>query len=249
MVTQTQIAIKPRYTVIDCLRGLAVVCMVVYHMMWDMAYIYGVHMPWFESDAMGIFQRAIRWTFILLSGFCFPMGRRQWKRGLVILGCSMVISLVSFVAVPDSPIHFGVLTLLGSAMLMTAVVHKWFSKWNPYLMLLFALVLFGLTNGLPNGYVLFWQVPRQMYANYATAYLGMPQPGFFSSDYVPLLPWLFAYWMGYGIYGIFAKYNWLRVLSAFRIPPLEWIGRHALIIYMLHQPFVYGILAVIFYFL
>ena len=244
--TKTKLPAKPRYTVIDCLRGLAVVCMVAYHLMWDLAYIYGVDMPWFDSEAMHIFQRSIRWAFILLSGFCFPLGRRQWKRGLLILGCSLVITLVSLVAIPDSPIHFGVLTLLGSSMLLTIPVHKLTKKWDPYLVLTIAAALFGLTCRLSQGYVLHQPMPRAVYANYFTAYFGLPPYGFYSSDYVPLLPWFFAYLMGYGIYRIFEKHNWLRVFSLFRIPPFEWIGRHALIIYMAHQPLVYGLLWVVF---
>lgn len=241
--------IKTRYTLLDAIRGLAVICMVAYHLMWDLCYIYGVNMPWFSGDAMRIFQRAIRWTFILLSGFCFPLGSRQWKRGLVILGCSVVITLGSLIAVPETPIFFGVLTLLGSSMLLTVPVHKLTNKWNPYIVLTVAVLLFALTCRLPDGYVLHYAVPRECYANYFTAFLGMPQRGFYSSDYVPLIPWFFAYLMGYGLYGVFAKYNWLKIFKAFRIPPLEFVGRHALLIYMLHQPLVYGLLWVIFYFI
>ena len=240
---------KTRYTLIDCLRGLSVICMVAYHLMWDLAYIHNLSMPWFYSTAMTVFQRSIRWSFILLSGFCFPLGRRPWKRGMILLGCSAVITLVSLVAIPDSPIHFGVLTLLGVAMLITIPIHKLTRKWNSWLRLGISLGLFMLTCRLTEGYVLGYTVPRWLYANYATALVGFPFGGFYSSDYVPLLPWIFAYWMGCSIYGIMEKHRWLPLLCRVRCKPLEWIGRHALPIYMAHQPVVYGILWIIFYFL
>ena len=54
------------------------------------------------------------------------------------------------------------------------------------------------------------------------------------------------FWMGYFAYSIFKKHNWLKVLRCVRFKPLEWVGRNALLIYMLHQPVVYGVLYLIF---
>ena len=174
------------------------------------------------------------------------MGRHPVKRGVVLLGCSAVITLVSLVAIPDSPIHFGVLTLLGAAMLITVPVHKLTHKCNPWLCLGISIGFFALTYGLPQGHLLGYAMPRWLYANYFTALLGMPFGGFYSSDYVPLLPWVFAYWMGCSFYGIMKKHCWLPVLGKVRFAPLEWVGRHALPIYMIHQPAIYGILAAFF---
>ena len=47
---------------------------------------------------------------------------------------------------------------------------------------------------------------------------------------------------GYFLYEIFRRHNLLRHLRSPRIAPLEWVGRHSLLLYMLHQPVIYGIL-------
>ena len=240
-------AVKIRYHALDAFRGLAIIAMVLYHGLWDLVNVYGVEIPWFGSDMAFVVQRCIRWSFILLAGFCFWLGRQPWKRGLLTLGCGAVITLVSMVVLPDTPIHFGVLTLIGLATLLTALLHRWMQKIHPYIGLVLSLGLFVLTMDGAAGYFGPWRLPAWLFSNPFTALLGFPQRGFYSSDYVPLIPWLFAYWIGYFSYGVFAKHNWLDGLCALRCKPLEFLGRHSLLIYMAHQPVVYGILAMIFW--
>lgn len=211
--------------------------------------VYGVPIPWFGSTVAFVVQRCIRWSFLLLAGFCLRMGRRPVKRGLLTLACSVVVTLVSLVVIPDTPIHFGVLTLIGLATVLTALLDRFLEKLHPYIGLLLCLGLFVLTMDTEQGYFLTLRLPRWLYANFLTALLGFPHIGFYSSDYVPLIPWLFAYWIGYYSYGIFKKHHWLETLTAVRLRPLEFLGRHSLIIYMAHQPVVYAILAIIFWIL
>jgi uncharacterized membrane protein len=239
---------KTRYTAIDCLRAVLVIAMIAYHTLWDLVFIYEVNIPWYYTDARQIIQKTIRWSFILLSGFCFSMGRRHIKRGLVLLGCSLVVTAVSLVALEDSPIHFGVLTLLGCATLLTAALHKVFAKCNPFVGVGICLALFLCTEYLQIGKFAGLQMPQWLYANDFTALLGFPPKEFWSSDYVPLIPWLFSYWIGYFTYAVFAKLHWLDLFTKWHCRPLEWIGRHSLMLYMVHQPVVYAILTVIFYF-
>ena len=106
--------------------------------------------------------------------------------------------------------------------------------------------LFLLTVHLEKGRILGYSLPRSLYANDLTAFLGFPPVGFRSEDYVPLIPWIFAYSMGYHLYHIFARCNWLELFSGARIRPLEWIGKHSLIIYLAHQPILYGLVLLLF---
>lgn len=237
---------RTRYYTLDALRGLAIVAMVLYHGLWDLVNIYHLPILWFGSTTAFVVQRCIRWCFVLLAGFCFWMGRRPWKRGLLTLGCGAVITLVSLVVLPETPIHFGVLTLIGAAAVLTALLHRWMQKIHPYIGLTLCLGLFLLTVDVELGYLGPWRLPRWMYADRFTALLGFPYTGFYSSDYVPLIPWLFAYWIGYFSYGIFEKHRWLDALTLLRCRPLEFLGRHSLLIYMLHQPIVYAFLFLIF---
>ena len=242
-----------RYTLIDILRGLAVIAMIVYHTLWDLVYVHGVEVGDFSAYNQNrfIIQRTIRWSFILLSGFCFQMGRHKLRRGLTVLGGGAIITLVTMVVMPLYPIHHGVLTFIGSAMLLTALTDRLFRNINGWAGFGLSLVLFLILEFVPEGTLGrgSWslELPWQLYANYFTAWLGLPSPLFYSSDYVPLIPWLFAFWMGYFAYSIFKKHNWLTALGCVRLGPLEWIGRNALIIYMLHQPVIYGVLYAVFW--
>jgi len=243
---------KDRYTLIDILRGLAVIAMIVYHTMWDLVYVHGLALGnWADRPLWRVlFQAAIRWSFVLLSGFCFQMGKKHWKRGLTVFGGGVIITLVTMVVMGDYAIHLGVLTFLGSAMLLTIPAHKLFKNIPCWLGFAVSLGLFLVTEHLALGYVGIgtyrYYLPFGLYANYFTAWLGMPSWSFYSADYVPLFPWLFMFWMGYFAYSAFKKWNWLKALSCVRCKPLEWIGRNALLIYMLHQPVVYGVLWLIF---
>lgn len=240
-----------RYTVIDILRGLAIISMTVYHALWDIVYMFGEDIPWFRTDAGFIFQQSICWSFILISGFCFSIAKRKLRRAVTVLVCSAVITAVTALVMPDNVILHGVLSLLGTAMLVTIPFEKSFKKIPPFIGIAVSTVLFALTYNITDGTIGFGdtvllRLPDFLYANDVTAFFGFPHDGFRSSDYFPLLPWLFLFWAGYFLYRSFEKNGWLRYLSAFSFRPLEFIGRHSLEIYMAHQPIIYGILFIIF---
>ena len=93
-------------------------------------------------------------------------------------------------------------------------------------------------------------LPDTLYRNNLTAYLGFPPRDFFSTDYFSLLPWFFLFLTGYFLFHIASKNNWNEKLFARgRFPLLNWIGRHSLIVYLLHQPVLYGLGILIFEFL
>lgn len=241
---------KERYHLLDSIRALALINMIAYHALYDIVYIFGVRVVWYMSPSSDIWQQFICCTFILLSGFCWNLDRKKLKRALLVLGGSVVITLVTYFFMPDQIIKFGVLSLIGTGMLIMIPLDKVYKKINPYLGFLVTLFLFITTRNIGNGGIGFFDtwftLPRSMYVNDFTAFLGFPSFGFRSADYFPLLPWIFLYQAGYFLFGIFVHLGLMKYLKAPRIKPLEWIGRHSLIIYMLHQPMVYGVLWLIF---
>lgn len=244
---------KKRYYILDSLRGITLISMMLYHAVWDLVYIFGVDMPWYQSEAAFVWQQSICWTFILLSGFCWSMGRKKLKRALVVLGASVLISAVTLLFMPENRVLFGVLSAIGTGMLLMIPLDKVFRRINPYVGILVSAGLFVVTRGVNDGFLGFgdWRIcalPEAWYANLFTAYLGFPAADFWSTDYFSVIPWLFLYWTGYFLYMIFEKADWLKYLAGFRIRSLEWIGRHSLILYMIHQPVIYGVLYVVFLF-
>lgn len=241
-----------RFTVPDILRGLTLISMIAYHTAWDMAYLFEIkgNWAWFESDFAYVWQQSICWSFILLSGFCWSLGRKKWKRGLLVLVAGALTSLVTLLVMPDDRIIFGVLTFLGSAMLLMIPLDKALSKCEPVVGVMVSAFLFFVTRNVNDGELGFGDIhlvdlPEGLYRGWVATYLGFTESGFFSTDYFSLLPWLFLFLVGYFLFGVFKKKNWFGILEKGKCLPLEALGRHSLLIYMLHQPLVYGVLWVV----
>ena len=111
-----------RYALLDELRGLDLVSMMLYHACWDMIFLFGIWMDWYIGWPGRLWQQSICWVFILLSGFCVPLGHRTLKRGAQVFAAGALVTVVTLVFMPEDRVVFGVLTFLGSAMLLTGVL-------------------------------------------------------------------------------------------------------------------------------
>jgi len=241
---------SPRYHLLDELRGLDLISMMLYHAMWDVVFIFGVVQKWYIGRPGFVWQQSICWVFILLSGFCLPMGHHPFKRGGVVFGAGALVTAVTLLCVPEDVVLFGVLTLLGSAMLITAALDSLLRRIPPAVGAIVSAVLFWVTYPTMSG---FWNLPggrfllpQALYANYLTAYFGFMPQTFFSTDYFPLLPWLFLFWVGYFLHHLVGRER-LEPLRQSVCPPLGWLGRHSLVIYLLHQPVILGVLTAAFW--
>lgn len=242
---------KIRYTVPDIIRGVSVIAMIVYHTMWDIVYLFGVSVPWFKTDMGFLFQQSICWSFVLISGFCWHLGKKKIKRSVIVLACSLVLTAVTAIVMPEQIILHGVLSLIGTAMLVTIPLDKIFKKVHQLWGIVISFLLFLLTYDINNGFVgiaghKLFELPESLYLNTATAFFGFPHDTFYSSDYVPILPWIFVFFIGYFIYALLERKNKLKFLSKFTCKPIEFVGRHSLEIYMAHQPIIFGVLFLIF---
>ena len=234
-----------RFVGLDTMRGITLLSMIAYHASWDLVYLYGVNWPWYRSFGAYLWQQSICWTFILLSGYCLHLGRHRLKRGLAAFGGGVVVSLVTVVAMPDSPVICGVLTLLGSATLLSIPLEPLLRRIPARAGLAGCFLLFMLLRDVNAGYLGFegariLALPDGWYRNLLTTWLGFPHPGFVSSDYFPLLPWLFLFLTGYFFYDLRSGEP-----SELKLPVVTAMGRHSLLIYLLHQPVIYGVLTVL----
>ncbi|MGN0624954.1 MAG: heparan-alpha-glucosaminide N-acetyltransferase domain-containing protein, partial [Oscillospiraceae bacterium] len=91
--------------------------------------------------------------------------------------------------------------------------------------------------------VLMWKIPLPafLYQNFATAILGFPPYNFVSSDYYPMLPWIFLFFCGSLLGRILVSHAEQPALLRSRCRPLAFLGRHSLVIYLVHQPVLYGL--------
>lgn len=240
-----------RYAMLDALRGLTLISMIAYHTVWDMVYIFEVDWAWYKSDMAYVWQQSICWSFILLSGFCWSFGRVKWKRGLTVFLAGVVITVVTLIAMPGQRIVFGVLTFLGTAMLLMIPLDKVLRKCTPAIGCVISFFLFLLTRNINEGNLGFERIellelPEHWYQGWVATYLGFTESSFFSTDYFSVLPWMFLFITGYFLHGVFQKKQWFGFLEKGRIAMLQNFGRYSLWIYMLHQPIAYGVLWVVF---
>lgn len=232
-----------RLCLLDGLRGLTLISMIAYHGMFDLVELYGVPVGWFWKTPGYVWQQSICWTFILLSGFCWRLGSHPVKRGLIVSGGGLIITAVTFSFMPSERILFGILTFTGAAMLILALLHPGLKRLPAWAGLLCSALCFFLTRNVNEGYwgfesLIFGSVPKNYYQGMGMTFLGFPEPGFFSGDYFSVIPWIFLYLSGYFLYGILAGREKIQNFLCMHAGFLEWIGRHSLIIYMLHQPFL-----------
>ena len=117
-----------RYYALDGIRGLALLNMITYHAVWDLVYLFDINLQWYQSEGAYIWQQCICWTFIFLSGFCEPLGKKKLKRGIIIFSLGFLIVVTTLIALPQNRVRFGVLTLIGSCMLLMIPAEKVLQK-------------------------------------------------------------------------------------------------------------------------
>ena len=241
---------RPHYGLLDTVRGVCILSMVAYHGMYDLVDIFGLPSAWYTGLPGYIWQQSICWTFILLSGLCWQLSRRHVKRGLLLVGCGAAITLITWLVMPSQRILYGVLNLLGLSALLLIPLDKVFRKIPAWAGLVGALLLFALTKNVSRGSLGFeglvlCRLPRWLYATDLLAVVGFPSPSFWSTDYFPLLPWFFLFCAGYFLWSLLDKSPRAKALLQPGLRPLSFLGRHSLVIYLIHQPALMAVFSVL----
>mgnify|MGYP002410742637 FL=1 len=237
---------RGRICLMDELRGFAVFCMIFYHGFYTFGYLFGndvgIYFFRFFMPAEPFFAG----MFLFISGVASNLTHSNLARGTRLLAVALGVTLVTWIFVPEDIITFGVLHFLSVCMILFGflkpLADRYRFSWVP-VVLCFA--LYFLTRGVPRGYLgygpgLGLALPQGLYVSAWLAPLGFPGPGFESSDYFPMLPWVFVFAAGTFV-GKLAKAGRIPAF-AYRpqVPPLSWFGRHALVLYLVHQPVIYG---------
>lgn len=239
---------KLRVEWLDSIRGITLISMIIYHAVWDIVYIAKVDWEWYHSDGAYVWQQSICWVFILLSGFCWSLGRSKWKNGLEVSAAGILVSIITCIFTPEERIVFGVLTFLGAAMLFMIPLEKILCKVPDRIGVVASFLIFLFTRELSGGYlgiagIKFISLPRALYhQGYVMTFLGWKDAAVFTTDYFPIVPWIFLFITGYFIYQIFRRRQWLekKIFSNVKFRPFGVMGRHSLFIYLLHQPVIYA---------
>lgn len=242
-----------RYDLIDTLRGVAIISMIAFHTCWLLNYFgMAISTQALYGPVFNIWERSICISFILISGYCFSLGRHHLRSGLTVFGAGLVITLVTCIFLPGIRIVFGVLTFIGTAILITIPVDRLAkdkcesSKMVCRLMLVLALAAFLFTYNINMGYLGFgWMrvdLPEGLYKGYIATFVGFMEAGFVSADYFSLMPWYFLYLSGYALHKVINDAVADSRIMKMGIPGVKTLGRHSLLVYILHPVVIYLIL-------
>jgi len=241
-------SVTRRVGLLDEIRGADIILMVLYHLGYNLVYIFGVDVPYYRSFAMPYIQPLIAGTFILLSGIACRYSKSNVKRGIKTFLLGMLLTAVTLVFMPSESIYFGILHFMGAAMILFALARPALDLTPPVLGIPLFLFLYFFTGRVPRGYlglpgVFTVTLPSSLYGNRYLLPLGFYGAG---ADYFPLIPHIFLYFTGAYVGVLFIRGIFPDWAYKTRFPTLSKIGRHTIVIYLLHQPILLGILFVIF---
>jgi uncharacterized membrane protein len=236
---------------LDVARTVAIGMMVAFHAAYDVDMLapdLGVQ-P--RDGGLKVLQVATGSLFLFLVGVSFAVstaralergfrGRRllvkQLRRAGEVGAAAVLISLVTLVLFDERWVRFGILHLIAVALALAPLAWR-LGSWN--VVAATAVLLGGLRIGEATS-----DVPGALV-------LGIrPEHGSAGIDHYPLLPWLAAVLVGISVgqrlYPDGRRGGWGQLLP--RLPEraaalLGAPGRHALIVYLLHQPVLFPLVA------
>ncbi len=230
---------RPRLWEIDALRGLAVVAMAFFHFMWDLWFLRMTTQD-IPGPAWQLFARSIGGTFTFLLGVSVVLSvaafrRKQlspWRptllRGLMILGCGMIITIGTYFFAGAEYVRFGILHHAGVALMLCLL----FVDAPLWLILALGVAIAGFGFFVAPGLAVDhpWLLP-----------FGVVQRGVGMVDYYPLAPWFGVALLGVAAGRIFyadgqRRFSLPELGAAAPIAALRWLGRNSLAVYLIHQP-------------
>lgn len=231
---------------VDTLRGVAIVLMLIYHFTWDLVY-FGLYQANLLAGPWQWFARGIATIFIFVMGISltlsdtrerqrqgqFPSFKKYLWRGGKIFALGLLVTVGTYFFIGRGFVIFGILHLLGLSIILAYP----FLRSSRWVSLVGGLVI--IAAGI---YVDTWVVSYPW-----LIWLGVKQAGIYMVDYYPVLPWF-----GLSLLGIFAGYSlYPQGVRRFALPNLaglppvrglRFLGRHSLLIYVIHQPILIGLL-------
>lgn len=242
---------KKRLELIDAYRGITIISMILFHACWIMGY-FGILI---SSDIIStkpfvIWEKTICCSFIFISGYVFCLGKRHIQNGLVILSLGIAITIGSLIFMYEVRDIFGVLWILGLFSLLTIPIDRLFKKasiknrWIYIILFSIAIFLLVVFWNINSGYIGIHSLykldlPRVLYNGYIMTFIGFMDPSFYSVDYFSIFPWIFLYLAGFFAYHILEGSSFEEKILTIKIPLLGKIGKHSLIIYLIHPVLIF----------
>ena len=227
-----------RLQLIDAIRGAAILGVVLFHLVWDLAYLGLTSQALAQNPLWIAFGRGLAGTFMILVGVSLVLAnrgglnRRAFLRRLGLLALAAAgITLVTRIAFPGAYVYFGILHAIAVASLLAL----------PLLRIPVVLVLLVGVAVVGAGSL----IEAPAFDARGLAWIGFAATPALSNDFVPLFPWFG--WTAFGV--ALARIALVREWAE-RLPQadgsmargLAWCGRWSLVIYLAHQPVLLAVL-------
>ena len=243
--------IKNRIWEIDVLRGIAIILMIIFHFLYDLNYFH-----YFYIDLSIIYLTVLAYfaaaLFLLLVGISLTLSytkaqktltksKLKWKflrRGFFIFSLGLLVTIVTWIYLSKGFIIFGVLHCIGISIILAFPFVRY--KIGPFILGI-SLIVLGIFL-----YSFKFDFPWLLW-------LGFIPHNFYTVDYFPLLPWFGAVLIGISLGNLFyaddkRKFELKDKTNLIIVKIIAFLGRHSLIIYLLHQVIFIGIFSIISFF-
>ncbi|HHU52669.1 MAG TPA: DUF1624 domain-containing protein [Clostridiaceae bacterium] len=247
--SDTTINNRLRATELDVIRGFAIILMFGHHFMYDVHYIFGYpNFSWLFGPAMeSIYHPLIYILFLGVAGACSCFSRNNLKRSgrlaLIALGLTLITSIVSAVIKSDYYILWQVIHCLAFCNLLNGLLEKTVLSEKIKIVIL-----------LLTGFIILFYVPQifnvfnldykgsPLLLPFGIGYLRPEVPGML--DYLPLIPYSGCFFIGVALGKIIYPGGRIQkqYCSGKVFRPLAFMGRHALLIYAIHQPILIAVI-------
>ncbi len=214
---------SPRYIMLDALRGGAILLMIFFHFAYDLNLFRFIRIDLFHDPFWFTLPRVIVSLFLICVGISLAIVHQEgirWdkvgKRAIKIGGWAVVITVVTYVLFPKSYVYFGVLHCIA----VSSVAGVFFVN-RPKLSLCLGSV-FVLSH-------MIFQPTLLPLSKWLKIH---------PMDHVPFYPWFG--WVLIGIYLNSIRFHHAPLKKTASINLLGFLGRHSLLIYILHRPILYG---------
>ncbi len=240
---------KARIHTLDEIRGFCVFCMVFDHALFTYGYMFSNEFSRNLFDFFSHISPAFAATFVFICGISCMLSRSNLMRGLKISAAALALTFGSLIIMPDVPIIFGILHLLGFCVLLYHFTGKFTDKIPAIWGIAACVLLFALTYNIGGGYLgvgnFRINIPFEIYESNHLMLLGLASPFKGYSDYFPLLPWIFAFYAGI-FTGRYAKEDkFPKFMYKPRVPFFSTLGKNAFFVYLIHQPLAWGVFYII----
>lgn len=223
--------------------------MIVFHFVFFLDFLSLVQMAYGQGGWF-ILARFVQWSFLLLVGIGIQLSyqktiadrglkidflKKNIFRGLIVFCAGLLVTLASWLFLPEGYIRFGVLHLIGASIIILGFIVN-YPRFALLLSLLFYLASFPInTIIIPESY---WLI------------LGFYVENFYTLDYFPIFPWMgvpaLGIWLGHILLkGYQRNYPNPAFLESSRPAQLlAALGQRSLMIYLIHVPIIIGIIVV-----